>query len=248
MKTQKVRIDALMAERGLVQSRQKAQALIMAGKVTVNGEVIDKAGAAIDPESDIFIKEGLPFVSRGGVKLKGALDEFKADVSGLVILDVGASTGGFTDCLLKRGAKKVYAIDVGKGLLDINLRNDPRVVVLEERNIRYLDPADIGEQADMAVIDVSFISLEKVLPKVKELIKSSGRILALIKPQFEVGKGKVGKGGIVKDPLLHKEVRDRIKDFSISLGFDVLGTAESPIKGSKGNIEFWICLGMKSLP
>ncbi len=242
MAKQKIRIDALLVERGLVESRQKAQALIMAGKVIVNNEAVDKAGRAVDPDAEISIKEGLPFVSRGGVKLKGALDQFGIDVGGLVVLDIGASTGGFTDCLLKNGASKVYAIDVGKGLLDISLRNDPRVVVLEERNIRYFDGTGISGPVDLAVIDVSFISLEKVLPKAKELVRSQGRVLALIKPQFEVGKGKVGKGGIVKDPALHNEVIGRISDFSSGIGFNVLGVGESPIKGAKGNTEFWIFL------
>lgn len=242
MAKEKIRIDALLVEKGLVESRQKAQALIMAGKVLVNNETVDKAGKAVDPDSEISIKEGLPFVSRGGVKLKGALDGFGIDPSGLVVIDIGASTGGFTDCLLKNGASKVYAIDVGKGLLDMRLRNDPRVVVLEERNIRFLEKTEVSGPIGLAVIDVSFISLEKVLPKAKELLSDGGRVLALIKPQFEVGKGKVGKGGIVKDPALHKEVIDRIKAFSLSDGFSVLGVMESPIKGAKGNTEFWILL------
>ncbi|MDP2688915.1 MAG: TlyA family RNA methyltransferase, partial [Deltaproteobacteria bacterium] len=192
--------------------------------------------------SGIVLKESLPFVSRGGVKLAGMLDAAGFDVAGLTAIDIGSSTGGFTDCLLKRGASKVYAVDVGKGILDMRLRNDPRVTVLEERNIRYLDPAETGGPVDLAVIDVSFISLEKVLPRAKELLKEGGAIFALIKPQFEVGKGQVGKGGIVKDPDKHREVVERIKEFSTNLGFKPVATGESPIKGAKGNREFWIFL------
>lgn len=242
-KQRKARIDVLLTERGLTESRHKAQALIMAGKVLVDGQPVDKAGREINPESIITIKEGLPFVSRGGVKLAGFLDETGFDVAGLVALDIGASTGGFTDCLLKRGAKKVYAIDVGKGLLDIHLRNDPRVTVLEGRNFRHMEATEIGEPADLAVIDVSFISLEKVLTRVKEFLKEGGDVLALIKPQFEVGKGQVGKGGVVKDPEKHRLVVEKISAFSVASGFRVMGTGVSPITGSKGNKEFWIRLG-----
>lgn len=242
LKQKKVRIDVLLTDRGLAASRQKAQALLMAGKVLVDNEVVDKPGREVNPESTITLKEEIPFVGRGGFKLAGALDEFKIDPAGMTAIDIGASTGGFTDCLLQRGAKKVYAVDVGKGLIDVKLRNDPRVVVLEERNIRFLPPEDIPERADIIVIDVSFISLEKVLPKAKELLKEGGLLLALIKPQFEVGKGQVGKGGIVKDPLKHVEVIDRIKAFSEELGFKVLGVTESSITGTKGNKEFLIHL------
>ncbi|MBI1911947.1 MAG: TlyA family RNA methyltransferase [Deltaproteobacteria bacterium] len=241
-KPPKVRIDTLLFEKGLVGSRQKAQALIMAGKVLVNGEMVDKAGKEVNPESLITLKEEVPFVSRGGIKLTGALDKFNVVADGLVIMDVGSSTGGFTDCLLKRGAKKIFAIDVGKGILDISLRNDPRVCVLEEKNIRYMDFNEVGERVDMAVIDVSFISLEKVLPKVKEFLKEGGLVLALIKPQFEVGKGQVGKGGIVKDPEKHKAVIDRITEFAEGEGYKAIGHTESPITGAKGNKEFWILL------
>ncbi|MBI5587767.1 MAG: TlyA family RNA methyltransferase [Deltaproteobacteria bacterium] len=241
-KPQKVRIDTLVLAKGLASSRQKAQALIMTGNVLVEGRVVDKAGKEVAPDSVITIKETLPFVSRGGLKLAGFLDERKLDVAGLAVMDVGSSTGGFTDCLLKRGAKKVYAVDVGKGILDVSLRNDPRVVVLEERNIRHMDTTDVGELVDLAVIDVSFISLEKVLPKVKEFLKEGGRVLALIKPQFEVGKGQVGKGGIVKDPEKHRAVVERIREFSVENGYSVVGAGESPITGAKGNREFWIDL------
>ncbi|CAG1066810.1 16S/23S rRNA (cytidine-2'-O)-methyltransferase TlyA [uncultured bacterium] len=229
-------------EKGLAPTRQKAQALIMAGKVMSGSEVLDKPGREVDPEAEITVKEPLPFVGRGGVKLAGFLDETGIDAAGLVAMDVGASTGGFTDCLLKRGALRVYAVDVGKGLIDVSLRNDPRVVVLEEKNIRYMEPAEIGEAVDLVVIDVSFISLEKVLPKVREFVKDGGLVLALIKPQFEVGKGQVGKGGIVRDPQQHKAVVERIGAFSEELGYAVRSTGTSPILGAKGNREFWICL------
>mgnify|MGYP003465551565 CR=1 FL=1 len=241
-KKKKARIDSLLVEKGLVPTRQKAQALIMAGKVMCGSVVIDKPGKEVPEDSEITVKEPLPFVGRGGVKLSGFLDETGVEVDGLVAMDIGASTGGFTDCLLKRGAKKVYAIDVGKGLIDISLRNDPRVVVLEERNIRYMELSDIGEQVDLAVIDVSFISLEKVLPKAREFVKDGGLILALVKPQFEVGKGQVGKGGIVRDPALHGAVMERISLFSEALGFTVRSKGTSAILGAKGNKEFWVCL------
>jgi len=241
-KPKKERIDSLLVERGLVASRQKAQALIMAGKVLVAGSIIDKSGKEVDPEAEITLKEELPFVGRGGVKLSGFLDQIGLDVSGMTAMDVGASTGGFTDCLLQRGAKKVFAIDVGKGLIDSKLRQDGRVVLLEERNIRYLDPGEVGEKPGLIVIDVSFISLEKVLPKVLEFLDENGIVLALVKPQFEVGKGQVGKGGIVKDPALHTEVLERIKAFSEASGYRVMATGESRITGTKGNREFWIYL------
>ncbi|MBI5827929.1 MAG: TlyA family RNA methyltransferase [Deltaproteobacteria bacterium] len=241
---EKERIDVLLVEKGLAQSRHKAQALVMAGKVLVDGVTVDKAGKEVGRGSAITLKEEMPYVSRGGVKLAGALDNFAVDATGFTVMDVGASTGGFTDCLLKRGARFIYAVDVGKGILDISLRNDPRVRVLEQRNIRHLGPSEIPESVDLAVIDVSFISLEKVLPRVKEFLREGSRVLALIKPQFEVGKGQVGKGGVVRDPEKHREVVEKIKGFSASIGFNVLATAESPITGAKGNREFWIYLGV----
>lgn len=241
---EKERIDVLLVESGLAQSRHKAQALLMAGKVLVDGVTVDKAGKEVDRERAITLKEEMPYVGRGGVKLAGALDSFALDVTGFTAMDVGASTGGFTDCLLKRGARFIYAVDVGKGILDISLRNDTRVRVLEERNIRNLDPSEIPEPIDLAVIDVSFISLEKVLPRVKDFLREGGGVLALIKPQFEVGKGRVGKGGVVRDPEKHREVVEKIKAFSASMGFGVIATAESPITGAKGNREFWIYLGV----
>jgi 23S rRNA (cytidine1920-2'-O)/16S rRNA (cytidine1409-2'-O)-methyltransferase len=241
-KRRKVRLDCLLAEKGYADSRQKAQALIMAGKVFVGKTLVDKPGKEVDPESTITLKEVLPYVGRGGIKLAGPLDELKISVDGLVVMDIGSSTGGFTDCVLKRGAKTVYAVDVGKGLLDFSLRNDPRVRVLEERNIRYLDSAEVGEKVDLVTIDVSFISLELVLPRAKEFLKEGGSILALVKPQFEVGKGQVGKGGIVRDPVKHREVLDRITRFAEGLGFKPMAELESPITGAKGNREFWLYL------
>ncbi|MBI5343756.1 MAG: TlyA family RNA methyltransferase [Deltaproteobacteria bacterium] len=248
-KEDKTRLDALLVERGLAPSRQKAQALIMAGKVRADGQIVSKAGKAVSVLSSIEVKEGLPYVSRGGVKLAGALDAFSIDVSGRAILDIGSSTGGFTDCLLKRGAARVYAIDVGKGLIDVNLRHDPRVALLEGRNIRHLMPEEVGGKADMAVIDVSFISLRLVLPKVKELLKEAGLALCLVKPQFEVGKGEVGKGGIVKDPEKQRAVVERIMVFAADTGFKTVGQIESPITGRKGNREFWLYLSLpRSVP
>ncbi|OGP17234.1 MAG: hypothetical protein A2V21_303120 [Deltaproteobacteria bacterium GWC2_55_46] len=241
-KNKKLRIDSLLVEKGLVSSRERAQALIMAGKVLVAGLIVDKPGKEVDPEALLSLKEDLPFVGRGGVKLEGFLKSTGIDVTGLVAIDVGASTGGFTDCLLKRGAKKVYAIDVGKGLIDSRLRADPRVTVLEEKNFRYLDPSEVGEPVDLAVIDVSFISLEKILPKTIEFLKEKATVLALIKPQFEVGKGQVGKGGIVRDTAKHAEVIEKIARFSEDLGFKVVEIGDSPISGTKGNKEFWIRL------
>lgn len=243
----KSRIDKLLVTRGLVKTRTKAQALIMAGRVIVDGRVISKAGAEIKNDALVTLTEGLPFVSRAGVKLQGFLDEFALDVSGLSVLDVGSSTGGFVDCLLKNGAEHVWAVDVGKGLLDWGLRNDPRVTVMEGQNIRYLATDSLGEKVDLAVIDVSFISLKLVLPRVKEFLKEQGRLVVLVKPQFEAGRKDVGKGGIVKDPVVHRRVVESIKEFSVAIGLKVLGEAPSSIKGAKGNVEFGLYLGVDPL-
>jgi 23S rRNA (cytidine1920-2'-O)/16S rRNA (cytidine1409-2'-O)-methyltransferase len=238
----KSRIDKLLVEQGLVESRTKAKALIMAGRVTVDGRVVDKAGVEIKNDSEISLIETLPFVSRGGVKLQGFLDEFALDVTGFKVMDVGSSTGGFTDCLLKSGAAHVFAVDVGKGLLDWGLRNDERVTVIEGQNIRYLEPGKIpeiiNEKLDLAVIDVSFISLRLVLGKVIEFLKDDALVIALVKPQFEAGRADVGKGGIVKDPLVHQRVVESIKEHGASIGLELCGEATSPIKGAKGNVEF----------
>ena len=246
----KARLDTLLVERGLAESRARAQALIMARSVTVDGNVVDKAGKEVDAALTIEVTEALPFVSRGGLKLDGALKEFDLSVEGLGAIDIGSSTGGFTDCLLQRGARSVVAIDVGKGIIDWKLRNDERVKLLEGRNIRHLDAAEVKgaggpgyeDGADLVVIDVSFISLKLVLPKARELLKAGGKVLALVKPQFEVGKGEVGKGGIVRDAGKHAAVMEEIKAFSVKAGFKHLGECRSAIKGAKGNIEFWLFL------
>ncbi len=238
----KIRIDQLIVEKGLVESRQKAKALIMSGLVFVDGKKIEKPGHFVSADSNIQIKELPKYVSRGGIKLEAALKGFQIDPSGKVFLDVGASTGGFTDCLLQHGAKKVIAIDVGYGQLHWKLRNDPRVKVLEKTNIRYLTREKLEDLADGAVIDVSFISLKLVIPPVSDLLKEKSIIVALIKPQFEVGKERVGKGGVVRDPSLHREVIEDISNFSKSLGWTVKGILPSPLLGPKGNREFFIYL------
>ncbi|CAG0996882.1 TlyA family RNA methyltransferase [Geobacter sp.] len=237
------RLDKLLVDRGLVQSRERARALIMAGQVVVNDHLADKAGTKVSADADIRLKgEDIPFVSRGGLKLARALDEFGLDVAEMVAIDVGASTGGFTDCLLQRGARKVYAVDVGYGQLAWKLRQDCRVVNLEKTNIRYLEPEALAESPDLAVIDASFISLDKVLPPTLRLVRDGGAVVALIKPQFEVGKGEVGKGGVVRDENKHRDVVANVVALAESLGLEVCGVTESPILGPKGNREFLIHL------
>ena len=239
----KERLDKLLVERGLVQSRERASALILAGKVVVSDHVVDKAGTRVPVDAGIRLKgEDIPYVSRGGVKLARGLDAFALDVRGRVAIDVGASTGGFTDCLLQKGAQKVYAVDVGYGQLAWKLREDPRVVNLERTNIRVLHADALSERPSLAVIDASFISLDKVLPPTLELLAEEGELVALIKPQFEVGRGQVGKGGVVRDPRLHAEVLERVQGQAVGLGCRVLGVVESPILGPKGNREFLIHL------
>ena len=242
MAAPKRRLDNLLVERGLAESRAKAQALIIAGKVFSGDRRLDKPGTAIPADSDLrVVAPDHPWVSRGGVKLAAGLDRFGIDPAGLVALDIGASTGGFTDVLLTRGACKVYAVDVGHGQLDWKLRNDSRVVVLERTNARYLSPAEIPEPPDLIVCDASFIGLRTVLPAALDLTAPGARLIALIKPQFEVGRGRVGKGGVVRDPALHAEVCDTISRWLDDLpGWSVLGIAESPIKGPEGNTEFLI--------
>ncbi|WP_448188142.1 TlyA family RNA methyltransferase [Azospirillum sp. sgz301742] len=238
----KVRVDMALVERGLAESRAKAQALILAGLVYSDTRRIDKAGDLLPAEAPLSVKgQDHPWVSRGGLKLVKGLDEFGIDPAGLVALDVGASTGGFTDVLLSRGAAKVYAVDVGHGQLAWKLRQDPRVVVLEKTNARHLTRAEIPDAIDLVVCDASFIGLEVVLPGPLGLAASGARLVALIKPQFEVGKGRVGKGGVVREPELHAEVCERIRDWLNGLpGWRVLGIAESPISGPEGNKEFLI--------
>lgn len=238
----RIRLDKLLLARSLAETRHKAQALIGAGQVLVNGNVVDKAGTQIDDQALIEIKQRCPYVSRGGWKLAKGLDFFHIAPAGMVCADVGASTGGFTDCLLQHGAAKVYAIDVGYGQLDWKLRQDPRVVVMERTNARHLKPGDLAEALDLAVIDASFISLRLLLPPLLPFFKGRPLILALIKPQFEVGKGKVGKGGVVRDQLLHQEVLDEISRFAEDLHLESQGITESPVLGPKGNREFLILL------
>jgi 23S rRNA (cytidine1920-2'-O)/16S rRNA (cytidine1409-2'-O)-methyltransferase len=239
----KERLDKLLVERGIVQSREKARALIMTGKVTVEGRTIDKPGIQVRVEAELQLRGGRSsYVSRGGEKLEGALAAFGIDPKGMVVMDVGASTGGFTDCVLQKGAQKVYAVDVGYGQLAWKLQNDPRVINLERRNVRYLKREEIEEEADLILIDTSFISVEKFLPHLIDFLKKGGAILSLIKPQFEVGKGEVGKGGVVREGSLHQKVVDRISAFSRGLGLKVLGVTESSLLGPKGNKEFFIFL------
>lgn len=239
----KVRLDILVMERGLAPSRERGRALIMAGQVVVDDHVADKAGQQVRVDADIRIKgETLRYVSRGGLKLEKALDHFKINVAGLTVIDVGASTGGFTDCLLQRRALRVFAVDVGYGQLAWQLRTDPRVVSLEKTNIRHLTPDKLPDIADMAVIDASFISLAKVIPPVLHLIRDGAMIVALIKPQFEVGRGEVGKGGVVRDENKHRQVTASIGAMAVELGLQVLGVTESPVLGPKGNKEFLICM------
>jgi len=236
----KRRLDTLLMERGLVESRERAQGLILAGKVKVDGQVAHKPGKRVPAEVEIALEEALPYVSRGGLKLEEALNRFQLDLSGLICTDVGASTGGFTDCLLQHGAAKVYAIDVGYGQLAWELRQDPRVVVLERTNIRYLE--SLPEPIDLATIDVSFISLELVLPPVLNFLKPEGQIIALIKPQFEAGREQVGKGGVVKDPEVHRQVLHKVAKVAQDLGLRILGLVPSPLLGPAGNVEFLIHL------
>lgn len=242
----KERIDKLLVERGKVESREKARSYIMRGKVMVEGQRIDKPGMKVrlDAPLEILEKE-TSYVSRGGVKLEGALQSFNLDPQGMVVMDVGASTGGFTDCILQKGAKRVYAVDVGYGQLAWKLQKDPRVINLERRNIRYLKREEIPEEVDLILVDTSFISVEKFLPNLLRFLKRKGSLLILIKPQFEVGKGEVGKGGVVRDPTLHQKVIQRISKYCQEIGLEVLGVIESPLLGPKGNKEFFIYLKKK---
>jgi 23S rRNA (cytidine1920-2'-O)/16S rRNA (cytidine1409-2'-O)-methyltransferase len=233
----RLRLDQLLVARGLADSREKAQALILAGQVLVNGQKLVKSGHSVDVESRIELTSQPPYVSRGGGKLEAALDGFQIDVRDQVCLDIGASTGGFTDCLLQRGAAKVYAVDVGSGQLDWKLRNDPRVVVKEGLNARYLRPEDLGEPVGLAVCDVSFISATLIVPAMAAALRPHGDLVILVKPQFEVGRGQVGKGGIVRDPELHAAACRRVEDAVRALGFSTRILA-SPILGTEGNKEF----------
>lgn len=239
----KQRLDKLMLERELAPSIEKARALIMAGQVVVGDHTVDKAGHQVAQGTEIRLRsETIPYVSRGGLKLRKALDEFGIDVTGLIAVDVGSSTGGFTDCLLQAGAVKVFAIDVGYGQLAWKLQQDPRVVSMEKTNIRYVTADQLNEVPELAVIDASFIALAKVLPATLGLLKPGSRIIALIKPQFEVGKGEVGKGGIVRDSAAHERVIKDVRCTAFDLGLTVTGLCDSPITGADGNREFLILL------
>jgi 23S rRNA (cytidine1920-2'-O)/16S rRNA (cytidine1409-2'-O)-methyltransferase len=237
----KLRLDQLLYKKGITESREKARALILEGKVIVNGQKIEKPGTMVDENVEITIcGQPLSYVSRGGLKLEAALKAFSIDVKDKIAMDVGASTGGFTDCLIQHGAKRVYAVDVGYGQLAWKLRTDPRVIPVERTNIRYMNKDSIPEDIDIVTVDVSFISLKLVIPKVIEFLKPEGEIIALIKPQFEVGRGDVEKGGIVKSAERRREAVEEIKKFFETIKLRVIGIIESPIKGQKGNIEYLI--------
>jgi 23S rRNA (cytidine1920-2'-O)/16S rRNA (cytidine1409-2'-O)-methyltransferase len=235
----KTRLDQLIVRRELADSREQAQRLIRSGMVRVNGHPADKPGHQYADAAEISVKQADKYVSRGGLKIEGAWKEFGFKLEGAVCLDIGSSTGGFTDFMLQHGAAKIYAVDCGTNQLHYKLREDPRVVVMEQTNARYLTEADIPEQADFCSIDTSFISLTNILPPLKQLIKPGGHIVSLIKPQFEAGKEQVGKGGVVRDPAVHEEVIEKIRQFgSNELGFEWLGLCTSPITGPAGNVEF----------
>ena len=239
----KERLDVLMVQRNLAESREKAKALIMSGIVYVNGQKEDKAGTSFEETVQIEVRGNtLKYVSRGGLKLEKAMSRFGVQLAGKVCMDVGASTGGFTDCMLQNGAVKVYAVDVGHGQLAWKLRNDDRVICMEKTNIRYVTPEDIGDRIELASIDVSFISLTKVLGPVKQLLTDEGQVVCLIKPQFEAGREKVGKKGVVREKSVHLEVIEMVMDYARSIGFGILGLEFSPIKGPEGNIEYLLYL------
>ncbi len=242
----KARLDLLIVDKGLVKSRHRASALIMAGKVLVNGFPVDKPGTLVSSQAEIIVKEdNNPFVSRGGLKLEKALQTIPVSVKGLTCLDIGASTGGFTDCLIQYGALKVYAVDVGYGQFDWTLRQNPRVVVIERTNIRYMPYEMINEKVDLIVADTSFISLKIVIPSAEKFMKEDTLILALIKPQFEAGKENIGKGGVVKDPEIREKVIEDIKSFFVERGYRVNLVVPSPILGPKGNMEYILSLNYK---
>ena len=239
----KERLDVMMVNRGLAESREKAKAVIMSGIVYVDNIKEDKAGSTFDEKAQIEVRGNtLKYVSRGGLKLEKAMDCFGVSLAGKVAMDVGSSTGGFTDCMLQNGAVKVYSVDVGHGQLAWKLRNDERVVCMEKTNIRYVTPEDIGEPVDFSSIDVSFISLTKVLLPIRNYLKENGEIVALIKPQFEAGREKVGKKGVVREKSTHIEVIEKVTDYAVSIGFEVAALEFSPIKGPEGNIEYLVHL------
>ena len=242
----KERLDLLIVNKGLVQSRERAKGLIMAGEVYVNGVKEDKAGTKVDVKSDITLKSSdIKYVSRGGFKLEKAIDEFGINLKDKICMDIGASTGGFTDCMLQNGAEKVYSIDVGYGQFAWKLRNDERVVCLEKTNIRYITNEQVPDKADFASVDVSFISLTKVIPPALSVMADDASMVCLIKPQFEAGREKVGKKGVVRDLSVHREVIEKIIDFAFDIGLNVINISFSPIKGPEGNIEYLILLDRK---
>jgi len=242
----KERLDVLLVKKGFFSSRERARSSIMAGIVLVDGNKEDKPGIKVSEDAEIVVKENInPYVSRGGLKLEKALKDFNIKLDGKTVIDVGASTGGFTDCMLKNGAKKVFAIDVGYGQLAWELRNDERVVCMERTNIRYVKPENIGVATDFATVDVSFISLKKVLPVLMDLLDEDGEVVCLIKPQFEAGREKVGKHGVVRDKEVHIQVIEDIIGFAQEAGFSVKALTYSPVKGPEGNIEYLLYLSKK---
>lgn len=239
----KIRLDQYLVQHGLTQSRERAKALIMSGIVFVNEQKVDKAGEMIKEDAKVEVRgHDIGYVSRGGLKLEKAMTHFGVELKDKICMDVGSSTGGFTDCMLQNGAVKVYAVDVGHGQLDWKLRNDPRVVCMEKTNIRYVTPEDIADKINFSSIDVSFISLTKVLGPVKALLADDGQIVCLIKPQFEAGREKVGKKGVVREKSTHLEVIEKVIEFAVSIGFEILNLEYSPIKGPEGNIEYLLYL------
>lgn len=245
----KKRLDILVTERGLVESREKAKTLIMAGQVYVDGQKADKPGDTFSEDAAVEVRgKGLPYVSRGGLKLEKAMREFGLQLQGRTCMDIGASTGGFTDCMLQNGAQRVYSVDVGYGQLAWSLRTDPRVVNLERTNARYLTREQVPEEIDFFSVDVSFISLTLILPAVRPLLAEHGQAVCLIKPQFEAGREKVGKKGVVRDKAVHEEVIEKIRSFALENGFSVLGLTFSPVKGPEGNIEYLIYLERSEAP
>lgn len=245
----KTRADVLLVERGLAPSRERARALVLAGRVFSGERRVEKAGDALRPDAPLELRgDDLPYVSRGGLKLEGALDRLGVDPAGLVVADFGASTGGFTDCVLQRGAARVYAIDVGYGQLHPTLRGDPRVVVMERTNARHLRPDDLPEPVDLVVVDASFIGLAKLLPAARGLLRSDGRVVALVKPQFEVGRRNVGKGGVVRDPAVRAAAIEAAAAAAAALGLAPVGRCDSPLPGPKGNVEAFLHLRRAATP
>ncbi|MCM1540975.1 MAG: TlyA family RNA methyltransferase [Blautia sp.] len=246
----KERLDVILVDQGYAESREKAKAVIMSGNVYVDGQREDKAGTSFDPGKISLEVRGssLKYVSRGGLKLEKAMEKWQFELAGKVCMDIGSSTGGFTDCMLQNGAAKVYAVDVGHGQLAWKLRNDPKVVCMEQTNFRYMAREDIQEELDFASVDVSFISLTKILIPARNLLKTGGEMVCLIKPQFEAGRGKVGKNGVVREPEIHREVIGKIVDYADSIGFDVLHLEFSPIRGPEGNIEYLLHLKKEREP